>query len=533
MLVDFWRNQKPEDPLTLNACWQLADRVLANLAPDHAKRVQRSPRHHRDTIATELNRLVEHDPIALSLVNSLVHGFAPTESGAFGRRSSITVHGDHNQIAWGSGTGVVNQVMHISSGSATQPTTLEVRSELEAPLVKVQLTQRSSTLMEVRLLEASAMGEARLELKLPYTDNDLVAVLKAIAMDQLNTRAFTTPQLEALERLGLRREPPLDRRRLLRAVGRTLYESVFVGVIGEALRATQNRPRPSGTAVHLQLCFDADTVTLARYPWELLHDDSHHLVQGGLVELTRYVAYPKSVPTFSLTHPLHVLYVAPRPRSLPYLPADDDLTHMRTALGDLERAGQIQIERLAPPTLRTLVTYLTDRIVDVLHFDGHGTFARECPHCHARNYPHLTICAECQSNIADIEPEGFLGFENDQGEVEWVDSSTLGSLLSNRSLQIAVMLACSSGMVRGDTLFTGIGPALINAGVPAVIASQADIESTSATIFTQGFYRTLAQGAAIPTAVNAGRALLLSERTWYLPALYVRSRPASASRGTA
>ncbi|NNJ09910.1 CHAT domain-containing protein [Chloroflexales bacterium ZM16-3] len=521
LLVDFWCDRKPEQTLLLQACWQLADKVLDSLPARQANDVCRMPERHQEIIAAALDRLIQDDLIARSLVGTLAQGTRAPSSGPH-----ITVHGDHNQVTLRQQTGSVSQVMYISGERTAQSqASPAAQSGGQAPRITLQLTQRSASHMEVRAIETPTMGEARIDTPLPYTDDELVAVLKALSFYRSDdVKRLTPPQSATLERLGLLSAPGFDRRRLLRMVGQRLYDTLFAGRIGEAFRATLSLPRPRGTAIHLQLCFDTDTVTLARYPWETLYNDGRHLVQGALVALTRYITYPQAIPAFALTQPPHVLYLAPRPPALPYLPADEDLQHMRTALGDLERLGQIQISQLSPPTFRALLTYLSEHPIDILHFDGHGSFARQCPHCRTRNHPHITVCATCHTSLTIIPPEGFLAFEDEKREADWIDSSMLGGVLTNRSLQLALVLACSSGIVRGETVFTGVGPALIGAGVPAVIAAQADIESSSATLFTQGFYRRLVLGADIPTAVNAGRDLLLTEQTWHLPTLYIRSR---------
>ena len=85
-----------------------------------------------------------------------------------------------------------------------------------------------------------------------------------------------------------------------------------------------------------------------------------------------------------------------------------------------------------------------------------------------------------------------------------------------------MLQACSGGVVHGESLFGGLGPALVQAGVPAVLASQLPISTTGATAFTRGFYRSLARYEAVPAAVNAGRRRM-NDREWFIPVLYLRS----------
>ena len=73
-------------------------------------------------------------------------------------------------------------------------------------------------------------------------------------------------------------------------------------------------------------------------------------------------------------------------------------------------------------------------------------------------------------------------------------------------------------------LFGGIAPALIQSGIPAVVATQLPISTDVAVKFMQGFYGALARFESVPAAVNAGRVRVLRSREWFIPTLYLRSR---------
>ncbi len=100
----------------------------------------------------------------------------------------------------------------------------------------------------------------------------------------------------------------------------------------------------------------------------------------------------------------------------------------------------------------------------------------------------------------------------------------MGALFYKSPLRLAVLSACRSGAVGGETLFGGAGPALIQAGVPAVVATQLPITAGAAARFAQGFYRALGRLETLPAAVNAGRLRILDTAQWFIPTLYLRGQ---------
>jgi hypothetical protein len=393
-----------------------------------------------------------------------------------------------------------------------------------AEVLKLQLIALNGLEFEVWVLE-SPMGQFREVSRLPYDFRALVAVLKALQVPASDTYRFTKEQYDALTRLGLLRDDSVVPN-ILQHVGERLYAALMIGKIRLAFTVALAQARYARRSVALQLRFDEDAVELARYPWELIHDSNFHLLPSKAVELTRYISHP--TPTVALTGspPLRLLYLAPRPKDLPPLPSDEEQRSIRQALSALERRKMLKLYELSHPTYEALLDYIEEQPVDILHFDGHGAFARRCPQCRVLNPPHLDRCTHCRTGLEEISPEGHLAFEysSPDRDARWVSSTTLGTLLFGSSLRLVVLSACSSGMVLGKTLFDGIGPALIRAGVPAVVATQLSISVPAAASFASSFYRALANSKSIPAAVNAGRIRLFDGREWFIPTLYLRSK---------
>jgi hypothetical protein len=390
--------------------------------------------------------------------------------------------------------------------------------------LKLQLTQRPRRKVEVRVLD-SPMGESgAVENRLPYTPDQLVTILKALRAEKYDDRIFTPTERQVLERLRLLCEDHFVSN-LRERVGRALYRALMVNEIENVFQMALNEVRPTQGVVSLELRFDEDAVELAQYPWELLYH-RQALLLSRVVELTRYISYAQATTRLSVSPPLRLLYIQSRPTDLSWLDSGEK-SAVRQALSRLEKENLIQVAELDRPTYHALLNYLEAKKVHVLHFDGHGIFARQCPECGGMNYPHHTHCQAgdgCTQGLAGAEACGYLAFEDEQThQVKWIKSSIVGNMLSRRPLRLAVLSACRSGSVGGDLLFSGIAPALIQAGVPAVLATQLPISASAAADFMDGFYRALARLEWVPAAVNAGR-LRIPEREWFIPTLYLRSK---------
>jgi hypothetical protein len=122
--------------------------------------------------------------------------------------------------------------------------------------------------------------------------------------------------------------------------------------------------------------------------------------------------------------------------------------------------------------------------------------------------------------------QGFLGFEDDQGQVDFVSAKTLAALVTGKRVALIVLSACQSGMViAGDSLFNGTAQQLIDAQVPAVVAMQYSVRVQAAKDFAEQFYRLLGQGKSAISALSEGRTWMGVEgNQWYRPVLYLRWR---------
>lgn len=379
-----------------------------------------------------------------------------------------------------------------------------------------------------------AEAECTERISLPFKAEELTAILKLLPCEAIEDAGLYPDQIEILTKLGYISDGvPIDQLQV--EIGKKLFAALLPSSIGNFLKNLLTQLRHIQQPVTLSLKFAAEHATLTRYPWELIADQQSLLLSGA-VHLTRYIHYASSSFDSLQVESLNLLYIESRPTDseLDRLPSGDEneeCNAVRAALSSLEVEHFLSFESLQPASFSQLEKFLDGNSINVLHFDGHGKVARKCQKCHTLNYPHYLVCqrAGCGYNIAGTPPLGYLAFQNevDNEIVDWVDSRYLGLLLAKYSVKLIVLSACRSGETRDRSVFGGVGPSLIQTGIPAVVAMQLPITVDSVQRFMKEFYSSIADLQSIPEAIRRGRRKLLRNPEWFIPIVYWRSKNSS------
>jgi hypothetical protein len=79
--------------------------------------------------------------------------------------------------------------------------------------------------------------------------------------------------------------------------------------------------------------------------------------------------------------------------------------------------------------------------------------------------------------------------------------------------------------MEGTSIFNGVAPGLIQAGIPAVVGMQGSPPVETMVRFVERMYAMLASGKRLPEAVNAGRLAIYRDEpiSWFMPVVYLRS----------
>ncbi|MDF5730357.1 MAG: CHAT domain-containing protein [Rhizonema sp. PD38] len=160
------------------------------------------------------------------------------------------------------------------------------------------------------------------------------------------------------------------------------------------------------------------------------------------------------------------------------------------------------------PTVDELISKL-HKGADLFHFAGHGVFT--------------------EPEIEDSIGIGNLVLLNKktEGAYELFPANELAIHLQQAGVRVAVLGACETGRRDGVSPWTGIAPAVMKQGIPAVLAMQYKVSDSEAIAFSKRFYTVLAAGLTLDEAVSLGRREMYNESKqgyeWAIPVLYMRS----------
>lgn len=321
---------------------------------------------------------------------------------------------------------------------------------------------------------------------------------------------YQPEEVEALLRsIEAELESPVRRDSIgIEEVGRRLFESLFHGKVAAALEKSLDHLAAKGRGLRLRLAFEGDDpklIALRALPWELLLRVEHHdfLTRQRIFALARFVELNRFFPPPEVDSTLRVLVVSSAPSTEKPLDLGAELEAIRDSLD----APSFEVEVLEHPGILDLRPALLRKKWHVLHFMGHGRFEER-------------------------EGQGYVVFENKDGSSDRVTATNLAENLKGlEALRLVVLNSCSGGAWprrEGQDPFSSIAPALLRAGVPAVVATQFRISDDSAIEFSKAFYQRLAAGDAVETAVAEGRLAIYNSEPdsceWVTPVLFLATR---------
>lgn len=279
-------------------------------------------------------------------------------------------------------------------------------------------------------------------------------------------------------------------RGLLTEIGRRLFRALMAGDVHQLwIRAGSRVGR-------LRIRLGAYPPRIAALPWELLHDPDRDLplaagAQIALVRTQTEARFVRRSRMLETTLPLRMLLVVP----------DDPFGRIDTPahLRAMEQlAGALGPSMVETRTLTGRVDVLTMANAamaynpDVLHIVAHGL------------------------------PDGLMLWQD--GSETLVSGQALRIALDRAaSLRFVVLVACLAGRESPQKSFAGVGPQLLQLGIPAVAAMQYELTDDDAGHFAAALYGELLSGVC-PGAVDAAMGYARS-------VMYVRA-PDSIAFGT-
>jgi hypothetical protein len=286
----------------------------------------------------------------------------------------------------------------------------------------------------------------------------------------------------------------------LRALGRDLFEALFPGDVRRLYDVARSL---QGDRV-LDVVFTSMIDWVADKPWELAFDPSRReFLATSSVNFVRnvFTAVPADAPA-RRRGPLRILCLAAQPSGSVPLAAKEETADVGRAFRELGTKRLAEVEVLARPTPARLQRRLAEGGVDVLHFAGHGDFDEE-------------------------EREGSVLLEDERGGPAPVGFDAFRQIVGRRGLRLVFLNACETGRGGRVDWNRGVAPALVAAGLPAVVANQYAVLDAAATAFARDFYAQLARGGSLGDSarearVAVGRELGTRGIDWAVPVLFAR-----------
>lgn len=286
-------------------------------------------------------------------------------------------------------------------------------------------------------------------------------------------------------------------------LGSFLFGELFAGDVGDLYRTSLGLARNQGKGLRLRLRFTPPE--LAALPWEFLYDarEGSFLAAAPETALVRYVPMRLPARPTAVQGPLRVLAVVASPNDLAPLDVERERAIVREALAERMAAGQIQLQILEHATVAAINDAMRNFRPHIFHFVGHSYVE---------------------------QGRGFVLLESDDGHAYAVDETAFQAFFGGaQEARLAVLNACQSAVVSRDQTLLGLAPRLLQRQLGAVVGMQFPIPDGTALVFAREFYRCVALGYPVDTAVSEARKGILQEvgpdaQDWGIPVLYLRAQ---------
>ncbi len=320
--------------------------------------------------------------------------------------------------------------------------------------------------------------------------------------------------------------------------GLDLFYALFSGPVRRAYDKVTGRAEALMEGrLRVRLWIDDDAAELHALPWERMYHvhrgQSVPMAISTLTPFSRYTGLEIPEPEPVSTRPIRMVVAVSNPNNLQDaglspINVEQEIENLRHALGNLQQGGQIQVTLMpgqsglseelrarlqdegyqiqdGVTSLDNILRALTD--CHVFHFLGHGAFRRRSD---------------------QGEGVAALYLEQDDGSWQGVRDGDIVSRLvaAAPALRLVFLVACETAKrdARAEHPFVGLGPKLVKAGVPAVVAMQDQVSIELAQELTGGFYRRLLEHGGIDRALNEARSMLFEQKgaDWAIPVLFMR-----------
>ena len=283
------------------------------------------------------------------------------------------------------------------------------------------------------------------------------------------------------------------------ADGQRLFDSLFAD---PELAKDWAKIRGQSPQVRLRLRIDQAAAELYQVPWELLRDVSGaiplQLAAQDATPFSRYLTGESLPGSPIIKRPIKMLVAVAAPDDLSDYGFDADKDQidpneewelLRQVTSEIDA---LEVELLPQPCTLPAITSKLKEGFHILHLISHGKFIDD-----------------------DDASEALLYLATDDNNVELVNRQKFAEMLAQQlhdiaaqredKLRLVFLSSCQTAVHDSGDGFRSFAPALVAAGVPAVIAMQDNVPVDTARTFAQVFYRQLMHHGLVDLAANEAR----------------------------
>ncbi len=309
--------------------------------------------------------------------------------------------------------------------------------------------------------------------------------------------------VDLLEAMKIRRVTTTQ----LYQLGTILSDLLLPGSIRERLFQSLNVVRERKQRLRLRLIIEANE--LVPLPWEYLylrppevleHDDLNFLALQSDISIIRHERIDQAEPRLERRGQYRLVAALAAPSEQPALKIVEDRKAIERMLKKVTTIGDVKpvwVKRATRQLLREALRQPTD----IFHFAGHGYF-------------------DGRSGQIVLD-------KGDGKKSDFYNASLLANLLRQAGVKLAILGACETAQRSGENIWGGVAPALVRAGLAAVVASQYRLQDRNAIPLAEELYRGVLAGDSVDEAVFNARLSIyqqagLENRDWGAPVLYLR-----------
>jgi hypothetical protein len=322
------------------------------------------------------------------------------------------------------------------------------------------------------------------------------------------------------------------------AYGEILSAALFSRPIQRAYDQAFSRARERCAGrMRLRLQIDPDASELQALRWERLTLRQEGRTTPAAVAMqtpfSRYTALEQERPAPLSERPIQMLIAVANPQGLedwrlPPVDVEREVSSLWEGLASLASPANLTISVL--PGRSGLSTRLVEALQErggrrVAGMTGIAVLSDLMRQFHV---VHLIAHGSFRPGPSGSPGSTRLFLEAPDGAPDLVTDDELASRWGAAApLPRLVYLAACESAVRGDSTtqaFVGLGPKLVAAGVPAVVAMQDQVPMDASTALTRRFFESLLLHGVVDQALNEARWLLYERRSldWSIPVLYMR-----------